>query len=174
MATDMERTPASLSIAARLSQTTLASKILLAGSLLFFIDSFLAWQKACVTGTNICGSASGWHGAGIVAVLCVIAVLGIEGARLAGVRVQLDELLEARIVAGLAGGVLLFTLIKIFVDNEFRSYGSWIGLIAAAAIGVGGLMRLADGNREALRRRREARRASLGAEAPHDPSSLGG
>jgi hypothetical protein len=172
MATDTERAPVSLSLAARLSQATLASKILLAACLLFFVDSFLSWQKACVPGTDICGTASGWHGAGIVAVLCAIAILGIEGARLAGARLQLDELLEGRTVSALAGGVLLFTLIKVLVDDEFRAYGSWIGLVVAAVIAVGGLMRLADANRAALRRRRAARRAAL-ENAPPDPQTFG-
>lgn len=169
MATDMQRTPASLSLATRLSQATLASKVLLAGSIVFFVDSFLAWQKACFA--NLCGSANGWHGAGIVAVLCAIAVLAIEGARLAGVRVQLDSLLEARIVAALAGGVLLFTLIKFFVDDEFRAYGTWIGLVVAVVIAAGGLMRLADANREALKQRRLERRAALDEPGPYEPAS---
>ncbi len=33
--------------------------------------------------------------------------------------------------------MLVFTIIKILVDNDFRSYGSWLGLIAAAIGAVG-------------------------------------
>lgn len=146
------RTSPLIPIGARIAQTSTASKLLLAGSLVFFVDSFLAWQKACFG--PVCGTANGWHGVGIIAVLCAIAALGIEAARFFGVRLQLDDLLEARIVAGLAGAVLLFTVIKLFVDNEFRAYGTWVGLIVAVVIAAGGVMRLADANRAALAARR--------------------
>ena len=156
----------SLPIGERLAGTTLSTKILLVAALVFFVDSFLAWQKACVG--SICGSASGWHGVGIIAVLCAIAILGLEGARLAGARLPVDRTVEALIVGGLGAATLLFTLIKVLVD-DFRAYGMWIGLIAAAALAAGGLLRVkeATGSQGRLTDRdRGVARADAGPVAP--------
>ena len=131
-------------IQARVSNASLASKVLLAGALVFFIDSFLAWQS--VDFGPVSATASGWHGVGIIAALCAIAILAIEGARLFGVRLPLDSLLEARIVAALAGAVLLFTIIKI-INDDFGGYARWIGLIVGIVLVGGGLMRLAEPKR---------------------------
>lgn len=131
-------------VQARISNASLASKVLLAASLVFFIDGFLAWQKVSLGPISV--SANGWHGVGIIAILCAIGVLAIEGARVSGVRLPLDSQLEAWIVTGLAGAVVLFTIIKIIVD-DFGAYGKWIGIVAAIVVGVGGFMRLAESNR---------------------------
>lgn len=136
----------------RVSQSSPASKVLLAGSVFFVVVSFLSWQKVCFA--DICGSATAWNGVGIVASLLAIAVLVLEALRLLGVQLQLDAGLHARIVAGLGIGVLVFTLIKILVDNEFRAYGSWVGLIAAAVVAVGAVMALAEANAATSRERR--------------------
>lgn len=136
----------------RVSQSSPASKVLLAGSVFFVVVSFLAWQKVCFA--DVCGSATAWHGVGIVAVLLAIAVLVLEMLRLLGVQLQLDPGVQARIVAGLGIGVFGFTLIKIFVDNEFRAYGSWLGLVAAAIIAAGAVMTLGEANAAAARGRR--------------------
>jgi hypothetical protein len=139
----------------RLSQSSPASKVLLGGSVFFFVVSFLAWQKACFG--DICGTATAWHGVGIIAALLAVAILVLEGLRLFGVQLGLDPGVQARIVAGLGGGVLLFTIIKIFVDNEFRAYGSWLGIVAAVIVAVGGVMALGEANSAAARARREQR-----------------
>lgn len=136
----------------RVSQSSPASKVLLAGSVFFVVVSFLAWQKACFA--DVCGSATAWHGVGIVAALLAIAVLVVEALRLFGVQLQLDPGVQARIVAGLGIGVFGFTLIKIFVDNEFRAYGSWLGLIAAAIVAAGAVMTLGEANAATTRGRR--------------------
>lgn len=136
----------------RLSQSSPASKVLLAGSVFFVVVSFLAWQKACFG--DICGSATAWHGVGIIAALLAIAVLVLEALRLFGIPLQLDAGVQARIVAALGVGVLVFTLIKILVDNEARAYGSWLGVIAAAVVAVGAVMTLGEANAAAQRERR--------------------
>ena len=141
MAMDSDRSPGA-SMGARLAQAPLSSKILLPASLVFIIDSFLPWQRACADGGG-CVSASGWHGVGIIAVLCAIAVLVIEGLRLAGMRLPVKPQIDAFIVAGLAGAVLVFTVIKLLVD-DFRGYGLWIGLIVASVLAAGAALRLTE------------------------------
>lgn len=122
----------------------LASQLLLVAGLLMFIDLFLSWQQACATagGFHACGSRSGWHGWGVLVGLLVIALLLWEGAQLAGMKIQLP-VSAAMVSAGLAAGVLLFTVIKFLVDNEVRHWPAWIGLILAIVIGVGGWLRWA-------------------------------
>jgi hypothetical protein len=141
----------------RLSSASPASKVLLAGSVFFVVVSFLSWQRVCFE--NICGSASGWHGVGIVAALLAIGVLILQVLELLAVKIQVDRATVTTIVVGLALGTLVFNVIKVLVDNEFRAYGSWLGLVAAAIVAVGGLMALGEANAAAARGRRSDRAA---------------
>ena len=117
-----------------------ASKILLVAGLLLFIDLFLAWQKVCAFG--FCGSASGWHGWGVLVGILVIAILAMEVVILLNVNVTMGTpQMRNQVEAALCGGVLLFTIIKFFVDNAFRKWPAWLGLILAIVIAYGGFMR---------------------------------
>ncbi len=57
---------------------------------------------------------------------------------LAGVNVQAPK---ALVSAGLAAAIVVFTILKILIDNDFLYIFAWIGLILAAVIGYGGYMR---------------------------------
>jgi hypothetical protein len=144
VAVDYNRPP-SPPFGERLAQLPLSSKILLPAALVFLIDSFLPWQRACIEDLG-CASASGWHGVGIIAALCAAALLVLEGLRLAGIRLPIEPRIDAFIVAGLAGGVLLFTIIKLLVD-DFRGYGLWIGLVVAAVLVAGASLRVGEAGR---------------------------
>jgi hypothetical protein len=119
-----------------LSKLSTASKILLGAGILFLIDLFLDWQQVCFGG--ICAGASGMEGVGIVNLLLVIALIAWEVMAIMGVQIQAPR---ALVSAGLAGGILVFTIIKILVDNEEIAIWAWIGLVLAVAIGYGGWMR---------------------------------
>ena len=43
--------------------------------------------------------------------------------------------------AGLAGALLVFTLLKILVDSEFLAWPAWLGIVLAVVIAYGGWMR---------------------------------
>ncbi len=122
----------------KLSDSSTSSKLLLVGSVVFIISSFLAWQSVSIG--QFSASANGWHGLGVIAAICAIAVLAIEVAHLVGAQFPLDAKLEGIIVAALAAGILLFTIIKI-IDDDLGAYGRWIGLIAALIATAGGVMR---------------------------------
>jgi hypothetical protein len=129
-----------------LSRMSTASKILLGGSLLYLIDSFLPWQRSCVTGggliADFCVSVSLWDGVGFIAALLAILILIMEVLVVANVEVNIgDARTRSMIEAGLAGGVLLFTILKILIDNEALYIWAWVGLILALAIGYGGYLR---------------------------------
>src|SRR5437899_7373908 len=109
------------------SRMSTASKILLISSVLLFIDLFLAWQKVCILG--FCGTASGWHGWGILVGILLIVIIVMEVLALVNVPVNVGTpQMRLQIEAGIALGVFVFTLIKFFVDNEFRKWPSWLGL----------------------------------------------
>ena len=64
-----------------------------------------------------------------------------EVVQLVGVSLPELPVKPAMISAGLAGAILLFTVIKFLVDNEARHWPAWIGLILAILIAVGGWLR---------------------------------
>jgi hypothetical protein len=119
-----------------LSKLSTASKILLGAGVLYLIDLFFQWQRQCIAG--FCGGLSGLEGIGILNLLLVIALLVWEGLALANVEINAPR---ALISAGLAAAILLFTILKIIVDNEAIYIFAWIGLLLALAIGYGGWMR---------------------------------
>ncbi len=123
-----------------------ASKVLLGAGLLFLIDLFLPWQRACfdlgIPGVpGGCVSRNGIAGIGILLLLLTLALLIWEGLQIAGVRINAPA---ALISAALAAGIVLFTLIKIVVDSEALSFGAWIGIVLALAIAYGGWMRFQE------------------------------
>jgi hypothetical protein len=120
-----------------------AHKILLGAGILYIINVFLQWNRVCIDlgvdiGVDPCGGVAGTHGIGIINLLLAIALVAWEAMGLAGVNVQAPK---ALVSAGLAGAIVLFTILKILIDNEFLYIFAWIGLILAAVIGYGGYMR---------------------------------
>jgi hypothetical protein len=124
-----------------INKMSTASKILLGAGILYLIDLFLPWNRACagLAGLgNFCVSANGIHGIGVLNLLLVIALLAWEGMAVAGVTVNAPR---ALISAGIAAALLVFTIIKILVDLDAIYLFAWIGLLLALAIGYGGWMR---------------------------------
>jgi drug/metabolite transporter (DMT)-like permease len=111
-----------------------SSQFLLGAGLLLFIFLFFDWQQYHSLGQ------SGWHGWGVAAGIFAIALVLWEAAQIFAVKVELP-IKPAILSAGLAAAVLLFTVIKFLVDNEFRHWPAWVGLILAIVIGFGGYLR---------------------------------
>src|SRR3954470_20594603 len=111
-----------------------SSHLLVWGGLALFILLFFDWQQVSTQiGTY---GATGWHGWGTLVGILTIALVAFEIALLVGVTMSQLPVKAAMISAGLAAAILLFTIIKFLVDNEFRHWPAWIGLIAAVLIGV--------------------------------------
>ena len=97
--------------------------------------------------------------------LLTIALVVWEATQIFAVKLELP-FKGALLTAGLAAGVLLFTIIKFLVDNEFRHWPAWIGLILAIVIAGGGYLRYAGDEPTEVnltkappeRRRRQSRR----------------
>jgi hypothetical protein len=133
-----------------MSKISTAGRILMIAGVLYLIDLFLPWQHACISlGTfgKVCGSQSGWHGIGILNGILVILILVMEALIIAQVEVNVGTpAMRNTVEAGLAAGLLLFTIIKILVDHEDLYFWAWIGLILALVISYGGYMRYQERN----------------------------
>jgi hypothetical protein len=115
------------------SKMSTASRILIVAGALYIIDLLLPWQTF-----DHGGSLSGAHGIGVLNLLLAIALVAWEVMAVAGVEINAPRSL---ISAALAGGIVLFTILKIIVDSEDMAIFAWIGLILAIVIGYGGWMR---------------------------------
>jgi hypothetical protein len=124
-----------------MSKMSTASKILLGASALYLIDSFLPWNSVDL-GAFGSVSVNLWHNVGFLAALAAIVILLMEVLTIANVQVAIgDARSRALIEAGLAGAVLVFTILKVIIDSEFLAFGAWLGIILALAIAYGGWMR---------------------------------
>ena len=125
-----------------MARVSTASKILLIAGVLYIIDLFLPWQRACIDlGLDLpgtCVSESGAAGIGVLNLLLAIALVAWEGMAVGGVEINAPK---ALISAALAGAIVVFTILKIIVDSESLYLFAWIGLILALVIGYGGWMR---------------------------------
>jgi hypothetical protein len=84
-------------------------QMVIGGSLLYLIISFLDWQQVSVAGFTV--GVNEWHGIGIVAGLLAFAVLLWEAARYFGVKIELASLSAGLVSASLALLLLVFTVI---------------------------------------------------------------
>lgn len=128
-----------------MSKMSTAGKILLGGGAVYLIDTFLPWQRQCVDlgalGGNICGSKSGASGIGVINLLLALAIIVWEVLALVGVDIKAPK---GKVSAGLAGGLVVFTLLKILVDSEAMYLFAFVGIILALVVGYGGWMRFQE------------------------------
>ncbi len=134
-----------------MSKLTTADRILLGAGALFFIDTFLRWQKFfCIKSVFIsgCATASAWNGngsfAGVLAALFSLALIAWIVAHVAGVNLEFG-VPASTISSVLVLGTVLFALIKfLFVIGNHSSYAAWIGLILLLVIAYGGYMKMQE------------------------------
>ena len=121
-----------------MSKMSTASRILIIAGVLYIIDLFLAWQSVDLGPLLGSVTANGVSGIGVLNLLLAIALVAWEVMAVAGVEINAPKSL---ISAALAGGIVLFTILKIIVDSESIAIFAWIGLVLALVIGYGGWMR---------------------------------
>jgi len=127
-----------------MSKMGTAQKILLGAGIAYLIVLFLPWQRVCIDlgldipGASGCASASGASGIGVINLLLAIGLVAWEAMGLAGVDIKAPK---ALVSAGLAGGIVVLTILKIIVDSEAIYLFAWVGIILALVIGYGGWMR---------------------------------
>ena len=118
-----------------ISKLSHGAKLVLGATILFLIVSIFNWQEVEFEGIGSAG-ISMWHGWGVLAGLLAIAIVVWEGLRLANLKVEIG-LTPAMVTVALAILLVLFTVIKFLVSNEFRTFWAWLGLLFAILVAVG-------------------------------------
>ncbi len=118
-----------------ISKLSNGTKLVLGSGILALVVSFLHWQSVePISGVSF--SRSEWHGWGFLAGIVLLVLLAWELSALFGMRPALP--VSATIVTVLLAALLiLFTLLKVLADNEFRTFWAWIGLLLAVVVGAG-------------------------------------
>src|SRR6476620_7625406 len=114
-----------------MSKLTHGAKLVLGTTVAYLIVSFFNWFE--ISGIGV---TSGWSGIGFLAGLLAIAIIVWEALRLANMKIEVG-LTPAMVTAALAILLLVFTVLKFLVDNEFRTFWAWLGLILAIVVCVG-------------------------------------
>lgn len=122
-------------------------QIILGGAVLYLIVSFFDWQSASggVGPYTYSVGFNEWHSfIGIIAGLLVILLVAWELVRAFGIKFSIGSLPPGLVSVGLAGLLLLFTVI-IFLDwSDYRAWPEFVGLILAIVIGVFAFKRAKD------------------------------
>jgi hypothetical protein len=119
-----------------------ADRILLGGSLLLVIDSFLPWQRIFGLSLNAWGGTASWTGK--LMGLCAIALVLWSAAGAAGITAGAGETGE-KVGAVLVGATVGFGLLKFMLTAFNHGYlFAWTGLFCLLAIAYGGYMRLQE------------------------------
>ena len=117
-----------------ISKLTHGAKMVLGGTILFLIVSIFHWQEIDLG--IVSGGVNMWHGWGVLAGLVAVAIIVWEGLRLANMKIEIG-LTPAMVTAALAILLLVFTVLKFLISNEFRTFWAWLGLLLAILIAVG-------------------------------------
>jgi len=122
--------------ASRLARLSAADLILVGGSLLLLVDSFLDWQA----GLNAWGGSGAF--AGVLTAL--FALLLLVGEVLAAFRVAMPAGVPvSSVMAGLTVGAVLFGIIKfLFVVANHPRAAAWIGLALIVVVAYGGYLKM--------------------------------
>lgn len=121
----------------KFANVSMPRKIILGSAVVLLISSFLPWYYVNFGGFGS-ASASGWQGLGVVAWLLVIALLAVEGCRIAGVLPLEDGRADLATMAA-AGGALAFGLLFVIVrlTQGYLGFGFYLGLIALLVLAFG-------------------------------------
>ena len=121
-------------------------QVALGGSVLYLIFSFFKWQEACVGGDlGICVSRNAWHGWGWIGGIAAIAIIVYEVGMLVGRKIDVRGMSPTLVSGVLSLVLLLATVLKFFVDNEFRKFFfAGVLLILSIVIAAASWMRMKE------------------------------
>jgi hypothetical protein len=129
--------------AGRLGQARGPDRLILVAGLLLFVDSFLPWYgvKGVVAALLRAAGASpnvrGWSAGGlaVLAILCALAATGVAAAGVVGAARPSRDL--AVLTLALAGGSLVFVLLRFLTQMDFARYGLYAAIVLAAVMTYG-------------------------------------
>jgi hypothetical protein len=114
-------------------------QIILGGTLLYVIFSFLNWQQVSAYGFTV--GVTEWAGIGYLASLLAIVLFVWEVTRLYSIKIPVGDLSPGLISAALALLLVVFTVITFLTHGTARNWPAFVGLILAIVIGVVALKR---------------------------------
>jgi hypothetical protein len=137
-----------------ISKATMGSKIVGVCGILLLIDSFLQWQRVCVSvaGFGACGGVSAWGGSGsgfgvIMGILLIILVIW-EVVQLAGMAGNVNlPIAPSKGSAYLGFAVAAFGILKfilVLTSSVKPSLFGWIGLVLIIGVGYGSWMKFQE------------------------------
>jgi hypothetical protein len=124
----------------KLAELSHGAKIVLGATIAFLIISIFNWQEVDLGPLGSAG-VSMWDGIGWIAGLIAIVLVVWQVIRLANINLEIG-VTPSMITAALALLLVLFTVIKFFADNEFRTWAAWVGLILSIVVAVGAWMNM--------------------------------
>jgi hypothetical protein len=133
-----------------MSKMSTADKILVIGGFALFIDTFLPWQRVCISfqGIGACASASAWGGSAsflgvLTGILSILLVIWLA-LNLMGTNLQLG-VPAPTVTSILVGGTVVFGILKLlFVLFNHPGIGAFIGLILIIAIAYAGYTKMQE------------------------------
>jgi hypothetical protein len=114
-------------------------QVVLGGTVLYLIMSFLDWQQ--VSFGPVSAGVTEWHGIGIVAGLLAIVLLAWEASRLFAIKIELGPLTPGLTSIGLALLLLVFTVITFLSHSAYRHWPEYLGLVLSIAIATAAVRR---------------------------------
>jgi hypothetical protein len=119
----------------------LGSKIVLLLSLALLVEMFAPWQRVCAITSGgddprVCGWKTAYSGSdfGLYAAGFAIALIVWELLPIFVPRLGMRSWAPAIVTLLLSAGLVICTICKMVVDNEFQTVWAWIGLGIAVAI----------------------------------------
>lgn len=130
----------------KFASLSMMGKVVLGGSALYLLFSFFKWQEACVGGDlGICVSRTAWNGWGWIAGFAAIAIIVYEVGMLMGTKIDVRGMPPALVSGVLSLVLLVATVLKFFVDNEFRKFFfAGVLLILSIVIAAASWMRMKE------------------------------
>ena len=119
------------------------AQIVLGGTVLYVILSFLNWQQFCASGggVSVCAGRNEWHGIGVLGGLIALVLLLWEVSRMLGMKIAIGSLPPALISVVLALALLVFTVITFLSHSQFRHWPEWLALVVSILIAVAAMRR---------------------------------
>ena len=132
---------------------SLGEKIILPAGVVLFIVGFLPWYNVSASYEGFSASKSWnawsefdafWSILAIIIGLAMAVVVGLKAFSTVAIPDNVGGVTWPKIHLG--GGVvaLVFLLIKFLSNNDFTTYGLYLGIIAAAALAAGGFLMFRD------------------------------
>lgn len=129
----------------RFNALGIGEKIIIVAGVVLFIDGFLPWYS--IDRGIVSATRNGWESPGafwsIIAVLIGLAMAGavaVKGFTDVAIPDNVSGVTWPRIHLGAGAVALVFVLIKLLNESDYLGFGFYLGIIAAAALAVGGLL----------------------------------